>query len=83
MNAEQITALLQAAFPQAQINVTGGGGKFDLRIVDAAFEGLRTVARQQKVYAVLNEAITSGAIHAVGIRAMTAEESRQAALFGQ
>ena len=83
MNAAEITALLQTVFPQADLQVTGDGGKFEVRMVDAAFEGLRTVQRQQKVYAVLNDAITSGAVHAVTIRAMTPEEGRQAALFGQ
>lgn len=82
MNSEQIAALLQAAFPQASIHVTGQAGKFDLRIVDDQFEGKRPVARQQAVYAPLNEQIASGAIHAVSIRALTQEEWRKASLFG-
>lgn len=82
MNATDITALLQAAFPQAEIAVSGEGGKFDLRLVDTQFDGLRPVPRQQKVYAVLNPQILSGAIHAVTIRAMTPEEWRKASLFG-
>ena len=82
MTAEQISQLLQQAFPQADITVTGQAGKFDLRIVDAGFEGLRTITRQQQVYAPLNAEIASGAIHAVTIRALTPEEWRKAALFG-
>lgn len=82
MNSEQLSQLLQQAFPQADIDVTGQSGKFDLRIVDQSFEGKRAVARQQAVYAVINEHIASGAIHAVSIRAMTAEEWRKASLFG-
>lgn len=82
MNSEQIAELLKSAFPNAEVAVTGQAGKFDLRIVDAQFEGVRPVARQQLVYAPLNEQIASGAIHAVTIRAMTAEEWRKASLFG-
>lgn len=82
MNSEQLTDILQQAFPQADIHVTGGAGKFDLRIVDDAFDGKRTVARQQAVYAPLNEHIKSGVVHAVTIRAMTKEEWRKASLFG-
>ena len=82
MNSEQLLALLQAAFPQAEVNVTGQAGKFDLRIVDTVFEGMRPVARQQTVYAPINEHIASGAVPAVSIRAMTPEEWRKASLFG-
>lgn len=82
MNSDQLAMLLQAAFPQAEVHVTGQAGKFDLRIVDAQFEGLRPVARQQAVYAPINEQIASGVVHAVTIRAMTPEEWRKASLFG-
>ena len=82
MNSEQLSQILQNAFPEAEIAVTGQAGKFDLRIVDAGFEGKRTVARQQAVYAPINEHIASGAVHAVTIRAMTPEEWRKASLFG-
>lgn len=82
MNSEQLSQLLQQAFPNAEIHVTGQAGKFELRIVDEGFEGKRTVARQQLVYAPLNEHIASGAVHAVTIRAMTKEEWRKASMFG-
>ena len=82
MNSEQLSQILQDAFPDAEIAVTGQAGKFDLRIVDAGFEGKRTVARQQAVYAPINTHIASGAVHAVTIRAMTPEEWRKASLFG-
>ncbi|MEC7118883.1 MAG: BolA family iron metabolism protein IbaG [Pseudomonadota bacterium] len=82
MNSEIITGLLQSAFPDADIAVSGEGSKYELRIVDARFDGMRPVARQQAVYAPLNEHISSGAIHAVSIRAMTPEEWRKASLFG-
>ncbi len=82
MNHEQLAELLKAAFPYADIAVTGQAGKFDLRIVDVQFEGVRPVARQQAVYAPLNEHIASGVVHAVTIKAMTPEEWRKASLFG-
>lgn len=82
MNSDQLSHILQQAFPQADIAVSGQAGKFDLRIVDPVFEGKRTVARQQAVYAPLNEHIATGAVHAVSIRAMTPEEWRKASLFG-
>lgn len=82
MNSERLTEILIAAFPDAEVAVSGQAGKFDLRIVDEQFEGKRTVARQQSVYAPLNSFIASGEVHAVTIRAMTKEEWRKASLFG-
>ncbi|MDM1246855.1 BolA family iron metabolism protein IbaG [Acinetobacter sichuanensis] len=82
MNSEQLTEILKAAFPDAEVAVSGQAGKFDLRIVDDQFEGKRTVARQQAVYQPLNSYIASGEVHAVTIRAMTKEEWRKASLFG-
>ncbi|MCG2907193.1 BolA family iron metabolism protein IbaG, partial [Escherichia coli] len=67
MNNEQLTQILQDAFPAAEVVVSGQAGKFDLRIVDDQFEGKRTVARQQAVYAPLNSYIASGEVHAVTI----------------
>lgn len=82
MNSEQLTEILKAAFPDAEVAVSGQAGKFDLRIVDDQFEGKRTVARQQAVYQPLNSYIASGEVHAVTIRVMTKEEWRKASLFG-
>ena len=82
MNNEQLAEILEAAFPEADVAVSGQGGKYDLRIVDDQFYGKRPVARQQAVYAPLNAHIASGAVHAVTIRAMTKEEWRKASLFG-
>ena len=83
MNPEAIKALLVEAFPQAEaIEVTGEGGKFNVTIVSDEFTGLRPVAKQQRVYAPLNEQIASGAIHAVTMRNLTPEEWRKAKLFG-
>lgn len=82
MTSEQLSQLLQQAFPQADITVTGQAGKFDIRITDIGFEGQRTIARQQAVYAPLNAHIASGVVHAVTIRAFTPEEWRKASLFG-
>lgn len=83
MTPEEIKALLTAGFANAQnIDVQGEGNKFDLRIVDDSFDGKRLVARQQSVYALLNEHIASGVIHAVNIQALTPAEWQQQSRFG-
>lgn len=67
MNSNDISSLLQAALPDARIDVRGDGGKFEVDIVSPVFEGLNRVKRQQTVYRILNEHISSGAIHAVSM----------------
>jgi len=68
MTVDDIKALLDVAFPDAQIAVEGEGAKFAVSIVAEAFNALRPVPRQQMVYAVLNEQIASGEIHAVSMK---------------
>ncbi|MHA7881063.1 MAG: BolA family protein [Saccharospirillum sp.] len=74
MSADEVKALLAAAFSDAQIQVEGGGAKFSVQIIDDSFAGKRAVPRQQQVYAVLNEHIASGAIHAVSMSLHTPQE---------
>ncbi|MEX0622765.1 BolA family protein [Saccharospirillum sp.] len=74
MSADEVKALLAAAFPGATVEVDGGGAKFTVRVIDDAFSGKRPVQRQQRVYGVLNEKITSGDIHAVSMALFTSEE---------
>ena len=62
MTEEELAALLRSAFPEAQIAVSMNGGHVDIAIESAEFEGLRPVARQQKVYAPLSGLIADGKI---------------------
>ena len=67
MNEAVIVTALEGAFPGAEIDVQLDGSHCQVTVVSNMFEGLRPVARQQKVYAPLNEFIRSGALHAVNI----------------
>lgn len=71
MNENTIVQALEEAFPGATIDVQLDGGHCQVTVISDVFEGLRPVARQQKVYAPLNELIRSGALHAVNIIAKT------------
>lgn len=51
-----------------------GRGHFNVRIVSAAFAGMRPLARHRAVYAALGELMTSD-IHALGVEALTPEEA--------
>lgn len=53
------------------VEVTGDGYHYHITLVSDVFEGQSKVARQQWVYARLNEYITSGRVHAVNIKTWT------------
>jgi acid stress-induced BolA-like protein IbaG/YrbA len=75
MTANDVKALLDVAFENADISVTGEGANFQLSIVSDVFADKRAVARQQMVYAVLNDQIASGDIHAVTMTLKTLNEA--------
>ena len=74
MNADDLIAFLQQHYPDAIIQAANQGNKFDVRVVDASFEGKRTVARQQAIYGLVNDKIARGDIHALNIQALTPSE---------
>ena len=59
---------------EAEVEVTGEGNRFDVRVQSPAFEGLSRVRRQQLVYEAIGDLIRDGTVHAVTIRALTAGE---------
>ena len=75
LELEQIRQLLLEEFPDCDIRVEGGEGKYLVTAVGDVFEGLNAVKRQQAIYKVLNPHISSGAIHAVSMRLMTESEN--------
>ena len=76
MNSEDVTTLLEKTLSDCQIEVDSQGSHFNLLVVGDLFEGKRAVQRQQLISAVLNESISSGAIHAVNMKLFTPQEWR-------
>jgi len=74
LDSAQIRELLGSSLTGCEISVSGEGGKFEITAIGDAFSGLNAVKRQQKIYAILNNHIASGAIHAVTMRLFTADE---------
>jgi acid stress-induced BolA-like protein IbaG/YrbA len=56
------------------VSVGGDGRHFDITVISSLFDGLRPVQRQQKVYAVLQDQISAGTIHAVNMKTLTPDE---------
>jgi len=76
LDASQITTELNVELSDCQVTVDGGDGKYLVTVIGDVFEGLNAVKRQQAIYKILNEHITSGAIHAVTMSLMTVTESQ-------
>ncbi len=72
---EDVSKMIQKSFPDAKITVDGDGYKYETTVISEAFAGLNTLKRHQAVYAAVNEAITSGDLHALTITAKTADEA--------
>jgi acid stress-induced BolA-like protein IbaG/YrbA len=75
MEANDVKALVAAAFPTGTVEVELSMGHYTVTVVSDEFGGMRPVARQQKVYAPLADVIAAGTIHAVNIRALTPAEA--------
>jgi len=74
MNSEQIKSKLEAAIADSQVEVSSDGSHVQVVVVSPVFEGLNAVKKQQLVYAALQDAISSGAIHAVQMKTYTPDE---------
>jgi len=74
MRMDYYSDQIEQAISSAQATVTGDGSKFEAEVISDEFTGLPPLKRHKLVYAVLDEYIKSGAIHALTIRAFTNSE---------
>lgn len=82
MNSEDVKALVEAGFDDADVAVEGEGDRFLIRVVSDAFEGLMPVKKQQLVYSCIDERIKDNSIHAVSIKTFTRAEWDKAQKMG-
>ncbi len=74
MRMDYYSDQIEQSITGAKATVTGDGSKFEAEVIADEFEGLAPLKRHKLVYAVLDEYIKSGAIHALTIRAFTNSE---------
>ncbi len=74
MRMDYFSDQIEKAIPGSKADVTGDGSKFEAQVISDSFEGQMTIKRHRVVYAILNDHITSGAIHALTIKAYTPGE---------
>lgn len=74
MTAEQLESIIRAGLACEHLEVSGDGRHWSAVIVSPAFEGLRSIARHQKVYAALGERIQNDEVHALSMKTYTPTE---------
>ncbi len=74
MTSEDLQSLIAAHLPCDHIVVTGDGRHWSAVIVSPAFEGMRAIARHQRVYATLGPRIQNDEVHALSMKTYTPAE---------
>ena len=74
METTEVKRIIEAGIAGCEATVTADGSKYTAVVVSDEFEGKTMVAEQKMVYALVNEHIISGAIHALTIKAFTESE---------
>lgn len=74
MTNEEIESIIETKLTGSKASVSGDGSKFEATVISNEFEGLSIVKKHQLIYKLLSDAITSGAIHALTIKAFTETE---------
>ncbi len=75
MTELEVKNMIEAGLDCQSVIVTGDGHHFEAIVVSEAFEGKRPVARQQRVYATVQEEISSGVLHALSLKTITPAEA--------
>ena len=74
MDVNSVREMLSSGLENADIEIQSDGNKLMLHIVSESFVDLSKVKRQQLVYKLLGEKISSGEIHAVTMKTSTPAE---------
>ena len=69
VSEDTLAARISDAFPDADVQVALDGNRAQIDVVSPVFANMSRVKRQQAVYALIEEEIAAGTLHAVTIRA--------------
>ncbi len=74
---EVITKVISDGINFDNLVVEGSESKFEVQIVSDVFDGKSIIQRHKIIYALLDDYIKTGEIHALSIKAMTISESKK------
>mgnify|MGYP001203215299 FL=1 len=72
-----ITKILSEGINYDKLTVEGSDSKYEVKIVSDLFDNKSTIQRHKIIYALLDDYIKTGEIHALTIKAMTLSESEK------
>ena len=74
MTPNDVKNLIEQGIPGSQAIVPGEGCNLSVTVISDAFDGKSMVQEQKMVYATVNQLISTGQLHALGIKALTPAE---------
>ncbi len=74
MQTDEVKRIIETGIKDSEAKVTADGSKYTAIVIADIFEGMSMVAEQKMVYALLNEPLQSGVMHALTIKAYTKAE---------
>ena len=74
MTDQELHQIIAAGLSCEHLDVTGDGRHWFAVIVSSEFEGLRPIARHQKVYAALGQRMATDEVHALSMKTWTPGE---------
>ena len=73
MQSTEVKTLIESSLSDTRVEVEGEGCNFQLNLISDSLAALSPVKRQQQIYALLNDYIADGRIHAVTMKFYTQE----------
>ena len=76
VSTQEVESMIKAQMQDAEVQVqdlTGGGDHYQVTVVSSQFANKGLVQQHQLVYAALQQAVSSEAIHALAIKTYTPE----------
>ena len=74
---DMITKIISDGIKYDDLTVDGSESKYEVQIVSDVFDGKSIIQRHKLIYALLDNYIKTGEIHALTIKAMTISESEK------
>ena len=74
MNPEVLKKLIEEAFADGHVDVTGDGRHFSAVVVSRVFSGKNMIAQHRLVYAALGDRFDTEAVHALSLKTYTPEQ---------
>jgi acid stress-induced BolA-like protein IbaG/YrbA len=74
VNPEELKDLIEAAFADGHVEVTGDGRHFSAVVVSQTFTGKNMIAQHRMVYAALGDRFDTEVVHALSLKTYTPEQ---------